>query len=104
MPQLNMPSVLKLKMFYINWNDSYIYIYMYIYIYTHTHTHTYKYILMLKITVKIYKSSGLYCEDLPYYSLLGYDTVLLARWVPTRRVCGAVNKDCTKLHLFNYYC
>ena len=57
-----------------------------------------------KITAKIYKSSGLHCEDLSYYSLLGYDTVLLSRWVPTSRVCGAVNKDCTKLHLFNYYC
>ena len=28
MLQLNMPSVLKLEMFYINWNDSYIYIYV----------------------------------------------------------------------------
>ena len=30
MPQLNTPSVFKLEMFYVNWNDSYIYIYIYV--------------------------------------------------------------------------
>ena len=43
------------------------------------------YFLTLKITAKIYKFSGLHCDDLSYYSLLGYNNLLLARWVPTSR-------------------
>jgi hypothetical protein len=53
------------------------------------------YFLMLKIPAKN--------RYILVYTVKIYHTAVF--WVMTLgRVFGAVNKECTKLHLFNYYC